>query len=242
MTAFQQAIYDLDRIHNQIKKQYEDEIMRLRSELESRGIPLPPTGNLVDRQYRKPNGVPEGIPPPNLASNRSHAMGAFGTLMQGHHPYTDKDPNAPQKRLKGPDGAPQQPPARQQQPPVPLKPVHAQRQQYPSGYPPQPQRSLTPPQPQQLQHVQQSQQSQLSQPPLQQQQYPPQVESVKVEELQLVLHPKLRKSGLHVDLVHCFDHTSVVCCVKFSPDGKYLATGCNHLAQIFEIASGRKIL
>lgn len=30
--------------------------------------------------------------------------------------------------------------------------------------------------------------------------------------------------------------------MKFSPDGKYLATGCNHLAQIFEISTGRKIL
>jgi glucose repression regulatory protein TUP1 len=218
MTAFQQAIYDLERMHTQMKKQYEDEIMRLRHELESRGIPLPPSTG--ERQYRKPSGVPEGVPPPALASNRSHAMGAFGSLMQGHHPY-EKDPNAPQKRLKGPDGASQPPPVRQA--PPPLKPVNQGQRDYRQGYPPQqPQRSLTPPQPQP--------------------QYPAQTEAMKPEELQLVLHPKLRKSGLNVDLVHCFDHTSVVCCVKFSPDGKYLATGCNHLAQIFEISSGRKIL
>jgi general transcriptional corepressor TUP1 len=60
--------------------------------------------------------------------------------------------------------------------------------------------------------------------------------------LTLVINPRLRSANLTVDLVHCFDHNSVVCSVKFSPDGKYLATGCNHFSQIFEISSGRKIL
>ena len=33
---------------------------------------------------------------------------------------------------------------------------------------------------------------------------------------------------------------SVVCCVKFSADGKYLATGCNRAAQIFDAKTGAK--
>jgi glucose repression regulatory protein TUP1 len=46
---------------------------------------------------------------------------------------------------------------------------------------------------------------------------------------------------LDVDLVHSFVHDSVVCCVRFSHDGKYVATGCNRSAQIYEVASGEKV-
>ncbi|KAG0077394.1 general transcription repressor [Podila epicladia] len=46
---------------------------------------------------------------------------------------------------------------------------------------------------------------------------------------------------LKVDLVHTMDHSSVVCCVRFSADGKYLATGCNRSAQIFDIHSGQSV-
>ena len=37
------------------------------------------------------------------------------------------------------------------------------------------------------------------------------------------------------------EHSSVVCCVKFSNDGKYLATGCNRKAQLFDADSGKTI-
>jgi hypothetical protein len=88
MQQCKQAIYDLERLHSQIKKQYEDEIMRLRSELESRGIPVPiPTE--IRPHYRKLSIAPDTAPPPNLGSgNRGHSMGSFGNLMQaGHHPF-----------------------------------------------------------------------------------------------------------------------------------------------------------
>src|SRR5690606_2565994 len=44
-----------------------------------------------------------------------------------------------------------------------------------------------------------------------------------------------------VDLVHTLDHNSVVCCVRFSNDGKYVATGCNRTAQIFDVKTGQKV-
>eukprot|EP00026_Physarum_polycephalum_P003496 Phypoly_transcript_03508.p1 GENE.Phypoly_transcript_03508~~Phypoly_transcript_03508.p1 ORF type:complete len:676 (+),score=87.37 Phypoly_transcript_03508:125-2152(+) len=48
-------------------------------------------------------------------------------------------------------------------------------------------------------------------------------------------------TNLNIDLLHNLNHSSVVCCVKFSSDGKYLATGCNKSAQIYDIESGRKV-
>ncbi|KAI1335140.1 WD40-repeat-containing domain protein [Xylariaceae sp. FL0016] len=46
---------------------------------------------------------------------------------------------------------------------------------------------------------------------------------------------------LDVDLVHTLVHESVVCCVRFSHDGKYVATGCNRSAQIFDVQTGEKV-
>jgi len=49
------------------------------------------------------------------------------------------------------------------------------------------------------------------------------------------------QTNLMIDLAHSVDHSSVVCCVKFSNDGKCLATGCNKSAQIYDVESGAKI-
>ncbi|KAK5065049.1 hypothetical protein LTR84_000884 [Exophiala bonariae] len=46
---------------------------------------------------------------------------------------------------------------------------------------------------------------------------------------------------LDVQLLHNLVHESVVCCVRFSADGKYVATGCNRSAQIFDARDGRKV-
>lgn len=55
-----------------------------------------------------------------------------------------------------------------------------------------------------------------------------------------VFNPRIRRA-LDVDIVHNLLHDSVVCCVRFSLDGRYVATGCNRSAQIFEVSSGQQI-
>ncbi|KAH0543346.1 hypothetical protein FGG08_002302 [Glutinoglossum americanum] len=55
-----------------------------------------------------------------------------------------------------------------------------------------------------------------------------------------VFNPRVQRV-LDVDLVHTLPHDSVVCCVRFSHDGKYVATGCNRSAQIFDVQSGGRV-
>ncbi|KAK5076573.1 general transcription repressor [Lithohypha guttulata] len=55
-----------------------------------------------------------------------------------------------------------------------------------------------------------------------------------------VFNPALPRI-LDVNLVHNLVHESVVCCVRFSGDGKYVATGCNRSAQIFDARDGKKV-
>ncbi|XP_006463192.1 hypothetical protein AGABI2DRAFT_224855 [Agaricus bisporus var. bisporus H97] len=54
-----------------------------------------------------------------------------------------------------------------------------------------------------------------------------------------IFNPKVKRQ-LDVSLVHTLMHESVVCCVRFSADGKYLATGCNRTAQIYDTKTGQK--
>jgi len=49
------------------------------------------------------------------------------------------------------------------------------------------------------------------------------------------------QTNLNIELMHNLEHPSVVCYVKFSNDGKCLATGCNKSAQIFDVQTGEKI-
>ncbi|KAJ6624922.1 WD40-repeat-containing domain protein [Mycena sp. CBHHK59/15] len=55
----------------------------------------------------------------------------------------------------------------------------------------------------------------------------------------VIYNPKIKRA-LDVSLMHTFTHETVVCCVQFSADGKYLATGCNRTAQIFDVQTGHK--
>ena len=50
-------------------------------------------------------------------------------------------------------------------------------------------------------------------------------------------------SGLFIAILMAvrFPDYRVVCCVQFSADGRYVATGCNRTAQIFDVQTGQKV-
>ncbi|KAL6815066.1 WD40-repeat-containing domain protein, partial [Trichoderma sp. SZMC 28015] len=56
----------------------------------------------------------------------------------------------------------------------------------------------------------------------------------------IIFNPQVQRV-LDVDLVHTLRHDSVVASVRFSQDGRYIATGSNGFARIFEVSTGEEI-
>lgn len=56
-----------------------------------------------------------------------------------------------------------------------------------------------------------------------------------------IFNPRVQRV-LDVELMHNLTHESVVCCVRFSHDGRFVATGCNRSAQIFDVHTGRQVV
>lgn len=56
-----------------------------------------------------------------------------------------------------------------------------------------------------------------------------------------VLYNPALPIDLDVDLHISLDHSSVVCCVRFSSDGEFLATGCNKTTQVYKVSTGELV-
>lgn len=53
-----------------------------------------------------------------------------------------------------------------------------------------------------------------------------------------VLYNPALPRNIEIDLHASLEHSSVVCCVKFSNDGQFLATGCNKTTQVYRVSDG----
>ncbi|CAL9728555.1 general transcriptional corepressor Tup1p [Monosporozyma unispora] len=53
-----------------------------------------------------------------------------------------------------------------------------------------------------------------------------------------VLYNPALPRNIEIDLHTSLEHSSVVCCVKFSNDGQFLATGCNKTTQVYRVSDG----
>ena len=56
-----------------------------------------------------------------------------------------------------------------------------------------------------------------------------------------VVHNPNATTKMHIELSHTLEHDSVVCCVRFSNDGRYIATGCNKTAVLYDAVTGKRI-
>lgn len=262
---------------------YEEEIARLRHELEQRGGPSqgphaapsqppPPAighgpANLFqgimaggaggpglappppqDQQaqpgmpgHMGPGGGPPGLnPPPGPPHNPFAAYGqqppaGINGYGQGQPPQPTASPGAGKPRVGGPPGLGRPGPATPQQNPANAYPGSPQVAR-PTPPPANPNAQIAT----DFRYTHQDLEligNQLSE--YEPDKLPPHLKR-QGEDWHAVFNPKVHRR-LDVDLVHNLPHQSVVCCVRFSHDGRFVATGCNRSAQIFDVNTGKQV-
>ncbi|KAF2004517.1 transcriptional repressor rco-1 [Amniculicola lignicola CBS 123094] len=273
-------IYALEQQHMQMKNKYEDDIARLRSELEARGGPSQSSQHHGPSQPQPPS---IGHGPSNLFGGimaGSAAGGGPGLAPPPQEPQQPQGlpPHMPQgppglNPAPGPQGPPQHFAGYQPGPPAPTNGKArffgyqiAQPTASPGnnkrGGPRGPPGPATPQQPSAAPYPGSPQVPRPTPPPHQHQN--PLMAATQVSLAQsntladleidslpdnlkkegqdwfAVFNPRARRV-LDVELLHNLPHQSVVCCVRFSLDGQYIATGCNRSAQIFEVSTGAPV-
>jgi len=250
MNAFQQNLYDLERTQQAVKKQYEEEINRLRQQLEQARAGHPPlsSGSVPQAQQSHPSQQHSQPAPPNIGP----ASNLFGGIMnsQGNTqgppglvaPPQMVDPNQPQgqqQHMGGYPNSPQPPssysngPSAQNGPPPPQQQGGSSQQMMSVGRPMSGGNKMTGG----------PAGSSTNGPGTLVDVDPETVpSSMKIEgpDWFALFNPKAQRF-LKVDLVHTFDHPSVVCCVKFSMDGRYFAAGCNRATYIYDVTTAQRV-
>lgn len=191
MQQIRQTVYELEMAHRKIKEAYEEEILRLKTELENR-----------DRQAHQKNG---------------------------QYPYQYQAPHV------------QQPPAIKLAPKV-------ETTKSPTLAKLEPEKDKTEFSSQltvvdKLQYIVQPAEKNLHVKEI-----PPFLADLDVNKANpdfkkqtpefYVLYNPAFKRDLDVDLMQSLDHSLVVCCVKFSKNGEFIATGCNKTTQVFDVKTG----
>ncbi|KAJ7493401.1 chromatin associated protein [Mycena galericulata] len=239
LNTIRQALYDLEQKHGKVRQQYDEEVRTLRAELfatrqASRSQPQPqpslftaPVESYRDREDRergialrdRERGVPDRE---REGSVREHRDREARERELDRERFNEVQRDA--KRIKestlgplmGPGSTPALPP-----PPLPQPPPAATRLTPTPRLPPRPAPMndflADTPDPANV---------------------PPQWKK-EGSDWFVLYNPAIPRT-LDVSLVHTFMHETVVCCVQFSADGKWLATGCNRTAQIFDVQTGHK--
>eukprot|EP01102_Stenamoeba_stenopodia_P010088 TRINITY_DN29_c0_g1_i1.p1 TRINITY_DN29_c0_g1~~TRINITY_DN29_c0_g1_i1.p1 ORF type:complete len:567 (-),score=86.92 TRINITY_DN29_c0_g1_i1:164-1864(-) len=247
----QATLFELERNHNKIKQQYEEEILRLRRQAEMQT----PASQGASAFHSNGSSVPASSPLPGmLNSNTATLFSSFAPGMSGL-PSLDKQRNssftaAPQasqplggivsgKRTRENEaggngvnnfygGAGASLPAINFS--EGLSPKQPKTENKPES-------SFSLPMPIRPAEAAHPAEKPAAKP----------VESKRTEpaadkeaDWNVIYNPNVQ-TNFNVELGSTLDHSSVVCCVRFSHDGKYLATGCNRSAQIYDVETGDKL-
>lgn len=296
MQQIRNTVYELELTHRKMKDAYEEEINRLKIELEQRDrqiasftvhhqqqqqqqvqqlqqLQLQQQQQHQQQQQQQQMHQPLVAPntnvqspgafanhalPPTALGPMSHTLPAVGGHLHASAPVAGPEGTEAENKPKEPTTATQEPPVSAAPPaqtalPAASPPTNGTQPSVPEKEQKEPQ-PQEPSQPQQEQQ-QESQQSQQDHylvpynqrashskpiPPflldLDAQNVPASLKK-QTDDYYVLYNPALPRD-LDVEL-HCsLDHTSVVCCVRFSNDGEYLATGCNKTTQVFRVSDG----
>ncbi|CUM65503.1 uncharacterized protein PRCAT00003148001 [Priceomyces carsonii] len=219
MQQIRQTVYELEMAHRKIKEAYEEEILRLKTELESR-----------DRQahqqqvQHKSNGLPF-VGGPGSTSAASF-QGAPHQGSQASPPPPVKQSPAKQEVKSVSPKAPKSEPAKSE--------------------------NIVPETSSALNIIDKSQYIvNPAQRALHLKEIPPFLVDLDVSKANpdfkkqkpdyFVLYNPAFSRDLDVELIHSLDHSSVVCCVRFSKNGEFIATGCNKTTQVFNVETGELV-
>ncbi|MCO5585343.1 hypothetical protein L7F22_039276 [Adiantum nelumboides] len=236
----QQHIMDLESRHTAMSQQYEEEIKRLRHMLDSRGPESQSGASAPPHLPTSTSGPPQLAPGGSKAGGPPPAFGAPpGAYRNGYE--RERGPSSGE----GPGGKRPRPDERERDgryaPPSPEmerdrdggRPAASSKKE--GGAYPYPSRDHEPsPAP----NAAAGNNSLANLSELDPEDVPKDLKK-EGSDWWAIFNPKVKRQ-LDVSLVHTLMHESVVCCVRFSPDGKFLATGCNKSAQIYDTKTGAK--
>ncbi|KAK7044890.1 chromatin associated protein [Favolaschia claudopus] len=242
LNLIRQSLYELESLHGKLRHQYEEDLARLRAELHAvrqgagpphRPLPPQPSTSMLDIRDRERDPrerVPDRDRMPDRISEREPPRDRERLPERERGPDRDRDRERDSQRERDRERD------RERERDTKRHKADRSRPIAPQPVPPAPMKPATP-----ISSVAFLDDLDLpNMPPHLKKECPASPRSGT--EWFAVWNPAVKHKRIaDVNLMHTLLHESVVCCVRFSKDGRFLATGCNRTAQVYDARSGAKI-